>query len=129
MADFFAAAVDEDDPLGTVTVEAAAADKRSWPASGMMETDGLMSACGLEEVSLFILVSWNSCLMGSRRTEDSLEVEEEEVEEDDDVEVEILAVDFRLGFAASGFNAVSRGPYSFKEAALVWKKEIHVRLG
>merc|ERR1719264_553866 len=59
--------------------------------------------------------------MGSRRTEDSLEVEEEEVEEDDDVEVEILAVDFRLGFAASGFNAVSRGPYSFKEAVLVVK--------
>jgi len=63
MTDFLAAADDEEDPVGAaVTVDALAADKRSWPASGMMETDGLMSACGpimaaLEEVSLFILVS------------------------------------------------------------------------
>ena len=67
MADFFAAAAaddddDDEDPVGADTaVEAAVAVKRSWPASGMMETEGLMSACGpraaLEEVSLFILVS------------------------------------------------------------------------
>ena len=92
-----------------------AADMRSCPASGMMETEGLMSACGPmafdAEVS-FILVSWNSCLIGSRRTADRLEVEEVADEEG-------LAVDFRLGFPASGFNAVSRGPYSFKEAVLV----------
>ena len=47
MTDFLAAADDEEDPVGAaVTVDALAADKRSWPASGMMETDGLMSACG-----------------------------------------------------------------------------------
>ena len=62
MADFLAAADDDDDDdEDPVAVEAAVADKRSWPASGMMETEGLMSACGpraaLEEVSLFILVS------------------------------------------------------------------------
>ena len=59
MADFFVPAADEEaDPVGAVVVEAAA-DKRSWPASGMMETEGLMSACGTleEEESLFILVS------------------------------------------------------------------------
>ena len=60
MADFFVPAADDDeeDPVGAVVVEAAA-DKRSWPASGMMETEGLMSACGTleEEESLFILVS------------------------------------------------------------------------
>ena len=67
--------------------------------------------------------------MGSRRTEDSLGAveDEEEAEAEDnevaDVEERVLAVDFRLGFPASGFNAVSRGPYSFKEAVLAWKNE------
>ena len=105
-----AAAAAEEDPGGG----GAAADMRSCPASGMMDTEGLMSACGpmaLEAEVSFILVSWNSCLIGSRRTDDSLEVEEEADEEG-------LAVDFRLGFPASGFNAVSRGPYSFKDAVL-----------
>ena len=97
----------------------AAADMRSCPASGMMDTEGLMSAWGpiaFEAEVSFILVSWNSCLIGSRRTDDSLEVVEEEVADE-----EGLAVDFRLGFPASGFNAVSRGPYSFKDAAFAWK--------
>ena len=55
-----------------------------------------------------------------------MEVTEEgaDEEEEDDVEEEVLAVDFRLGFPASGFNAVSRGPYSFKEAVFVWKKDM-----
>ena len=135
MADFLAAD-DEEDPVDDETVEAAA-ERRSWPASGMMETEGLISACGpraaLDEESLFILVSWNSCLIGSRRTEDSLgaAVEEEETEEEaeeEDVAEEVLAVDFRLGLPASGFNAVSRGPYSFKEAVFVWKRAKRYRL-
>ena len=55
----------------------------------------------------------------------------DEGEEEEDVEDEVLAVDFRLGFPASGFNAVSRGPYSFKEAVFVWKKDMSAfqRLG
>ena len=109
MADFLAAD-DEEDPVADETVVEAAAERRSWPANGMMETEGLMSACGpraaLGEESLFILVSWNSCLIGSRRTEDSLgaAVEEEETEEEaeeEDVAEEVLAVDFRLGLPAS----------------------------
>ena len=56
-----------------------------------------------------------------------MEVTEEGAdEEEEDVEEEVLAVDFRLGFPASGFNAVSRGPYSFKEAVFVWKKDMSV---
>ena len=61
-----------------------------------------------------------------------MEATEEGADEgEEDVEDEVLAVDFRLCFPASGFNAVSRGPYSFKEAVVVWKKDMSAfeRLG